>query len=245
MDVIGIIPARMASTRFPGKPLVMIGQKSMIVRVASQALKSKKLDRVLVATDDEKIAEHVRSAGIETMLTSSKHATGTDRLGEVSERIRADIYVNIQGDEPFIEPGLIDAVVSGLNENPQWDVVTTASRFMTLEDWLNPNRVKVLCSDLMDALYFSRQPVPYTKAKQIPPNVYCHQGLYAYREKALNTFKMLSPHPVEIEESLEQLRLLMTGFRYGVILSGHEFLSVDVPEDLDRIKQWMNKKHIQ
>lgn len=245
MHVIGIIPARMASTRFPGKPLIMIGKKSMVVRVASQALKARTLDRVLVATDHEKIASHVRDAGIEVIMTSPDHKTGSDRMGEVIESIHADIYVNIQGDEPFIAPELIDRVVSGLIENTQWDVVTTALRFYTFEDWLNPNRVKVLCSDSMDAIYFSRNPIPYTKGKQIPPNVYSHQGLYAYRNNALKVFKMLPPHPVEIEESLEQIRLLMAGFRYGLILSEDDSLAVDVPEDLDRIKKWMIKNHIQ
>jgi len=235
----------MASTRFPGKPLVMIGQKSMIVRVAYQALKARNLNRVLVATDDKKIADHVSKAGIDAVLTSPGHESGSDRLGEVAESISADIYVNIQGDEPFIAPELIDASVLGLIENTQWDVVTTASRFNTKEDWHNPNRVKVLCSDSMNALYFSRQPIPYTKRNKVPPNVYCHQGLYAYRENALNTLKMLPPHPVEIEESLEQLRLLMAGFRFGVILSEYDSPAVDVPEDLKRIEKWMKKKHIQ
>jgi len=245
MYAIGIIPARMASTRFPGKPLVMIGQQSMIVRVASQALKAKKLNRVLVATDDEIIAGHVRNAGIEAVMTSPRHSTGSDRLGEVAETIQGDIYVNIQGDEPFISPELIDSAVSGLIEKAEWDVVTTASPFNRRDDWLNPNRVKVLCSDSMDALYFSRQSIPYTLENRIPSNVYCHQGLYAYREKALKALKMLPPHPVEIEESLEQLRLIMAGFRYGVILSEQESPAVDVPDDLERIKKWMMKHHIQ
>ncbi len=245
MYVLGIIPARYGSTRFPGKPLVPVNGIPMINRVVRQALKTKSLDRVIVATDDERIAESVLKDHYEVIMTSPEHASGSDRLLEVAQKIPAELYVNIQGDEPFIHPGTIDQAVSLLIENPDWDVTTTAVPFTGRKEWEDPNRVKVLCSDAMKALLFTRHPVPYTKGEGIPPNVYRHLGLYVYREAILKAFGELPVHPVEKEESLEQLRLLMAGYTYGVTLSDYDSPSVDVPEDVKRLEMWMYKRGLE
>jgi len=241
MSVLGIIPARYGSTRFPGKPLAPIGGIPMINRVVRQALKAKLLDRVIVATDDERIAETVCAGGYEVALTSPDHVSGSDRLLEVAEKVTADIYVNIQGDEPFIDPDTIDKAVSLLINHPGLDVATTAALFTSRDEWHNPNRVKVLCDDAMNVLCFTRMPIPRSQTGALPPNVYRHLGLYVYRKGVLRAFGDLPVHPVEKEESLEQLRLLMAGFHFGVTLANYDSPSVDVPEDVKQLEQWMRQ----
>ncbi|MDD3806562.1 MAG: 3-deoxy-manno-octulosonate cytidylyltransferase [Candidatus Marinimicrobia bacterium] len=239
MSILGVIPARYGSTRFPGKPLIPIAGVPMITRVLRQALKATLLDQVIVATDHEEIAREVQKTGDYVMMTSSNHASGSDRLLEVAKNIEADIYVNIQGDEPFLDPEMIDEAITYLQNHREWDVTTTAVLFLSKEEWENPNRVKVLCNDAMQALYFTRIPIPRTQSHGIPPNVYRHLGLYVYRQETLRAFGQLPIHPVEKEESLEQLRLLMAGYHFGVLLTEHDSPSVDVYEDVKQIEQWM------
>ncbi|MGC9513544.1 MAG: 3-deoxy-manno-octulosonate cytidylyltransferase [Fidelibacterota bacterium] len=240
MSVLGVIPARYGSARFPGKPLILIGGIPMINRVARQAQKTKLLDRLIVATDDDRIAETIRADGYEALLTSPDHVSGSDRLLEVAEKVSADIYVNIQGDEPFIDPDTIDKTVSLLISRPELDVATTAVHFTSIHEWQDSNRVKVLCDDAMNVLCFSRLPIPRTLGNSLPPNVFRHVGLYVYRKDVLRAFGDLPVHPVEKEESLEQLRLLMAGFHFGITLSNHDSPSVDVPEDVKHLEQWMH-----
>ncbi len=241
MSVLGIIPARYGSTRFPGKPLTPVKGIPMINRVVRQALKTKLLDRVIVATDDERIADCVRSCEYDVIMTSPDHVSGSDRVLEVAKKVPADIYVNIQGDEPLIAPDTIDKTITLLIGHPEWDVTTTAISFISRDEWENPNRVKVLCDDLMKALFFTRSLVPYSKNQSVPANVYRHLGLYVYRKTVLEAFGRLPVHPVEKEESLEQLRLLMAGYQFGVVLSEHDSPSVDVPEDVKRLESWMRE----
>jgi 3-deoxy-manno-octulosonate cytidylyltransferase (CMP-KDO synthetase) len=244
MGILGVIPARYDSTRFPGKPLALVGKIPMIVRVVLQAQKTHLLDRIVVATDDKRIEDVIRAEGFEVIMTSRDHKSGSDRLGEVAQAVPADIYVNIQGDEPFILPEIIDDTVLALIHHHQWDITTTAIPFNSRKEWEDPNRVKVICSDNLEALLFTRCPIPYTKNPGVPANVFRHLGLYAYRQKVLNAFSTLPVHPVEREESLEQLRLLMAGFHIGVVLSEQDSPSVDVPEDLHILHEWMKENQI-
>lgn len=216
LNTLGVIPARYASSRFPGKPLVMIDGKSMIMRVYEQTLKTTVLDRVIVSTDDERIFNHVKDCGGEVMMTSGSHVSGTSRIGEVVENLSFlgkcpyDVIVNIQGDEPFIDPSQIDLAVS-LFRNPEVIIGTLIRKIENNDDLINPNVVKVITDKAGKALYFSRSPIPYFRG--IPPDAwadnhdfYKHIGLYAYRASALKAILELPVAPAETAESLEQLR---------------------------------------
>ena len=240
-----MIPARFASTRFPGKPLAVIQGKSMIQRVYEQGLKAISLDEVYVATDDERIAEEVRSFGGRCLMTSSEHLSGTDRLAEAAGYVDADIIVNIQGDQPFIEPEMIDEAVEPLIEDPGLPMATLMQKITDPRDYDNPNVVKVVTDTKGYALYFSRSRIPYPR-KNDSPYLYEHIGLYVYRKDFLCLLAILAPTTLEKIEMLEQLRVIENGYKIKVVetrrvsseLGG---FSVDTPEDLERIQEVLDK----
>jgi len=242
ISTLGVIPARYASSRFPGKPLVMIDGKSMIMRVYEQTLKTTVLDRVIVSTDDERIFNHVKDCGGEVMMTSEAHMSGTSRIGEVVENLSFmnhcpyDVIVNIQGDEPFIDPSQIDLIVS-LFANPEVKIGTLIRKIENGEDLLNPNVVKVVVDNFGKAMYFSRSPIPFLRG--IPQDAwidnqdyYKHIGLYAYRSSVLKLILYLPEAPAELAESLEQLRWLYHGYNIHTAVTDIETVGIDVPEDL-------------
>ncbi|NNM15183.1 MAG: 3-deoxy-manno-octulosonate cytidylyltransferase [Bacteroidia bacterium] len=243
MNCIGIIPARFGSTRFPGKPLAEIAGKSMIQRVYEQASKSKHLKKVLVATDDDRILKHVSSFGGAAMMTSENHVNGTQRCEEVVSNLNEsyDVVINIQGDEPLIQPKLIDSVCE-IFEIPDIEIATLITKIDSSEDLLNPNVVKVVTDKNGSALYFSRSPIPYNKniqADKLPDDVSYlqHIGLYAYRTDVLQKLVKLEPSKLEMAESLEQLRWLENGFSLQTIFSSLPSYAVDSPSDIGKIEK--------
>jgi 3-deoxy-manno-octulosonate cytidylyltransferase (CMP-KDO synthetase) len=246
MKIAGIIPARYASTRFPGKPLALIGGMSMIRRVYEQCLKADSLNIVVVATDDLRIADHVRSFNGNVVMTSTDHHSGTDRCNEALQHLlasypdqRYDVVVNIQGDEPFIDPAQINAVAACFTD-PEVDIATLARTIVSAEELFNPNAVKVVTGTKKQALYFSRSPVPYIRnvgqADWIKQGSFLkHLGLYAYRSDVLKVIATLPPGVLENFESLEQLRWLENGFRISVERTDMEGVSIDTPEDLTKL----------
>ena len=244
MEILGIIPARFASTRFPGKPLVAIHGKSMIQRVYEQAAKSG-LTEVLVATDDERILQHVQSFGGSAVLTGEHHQSGTDRCFEAYQLNNRpfEYIINIQGDEPFIRPEQID-LVAACFRNPATQLATLIKEINTSEELFNVNSPKVVISRTNEALYFSRQPIPY--CRNVPEDIwhkqhtyYKHIGIYGYRADILEQITQLAPSALELAESLEQLRWLENGFRIATALTTFETIGIDSPEDLENIQQFL------
>jgi 3-deoxy-manno-octulosonate cytidylyltransferase (CMP-KDO synthetase) len=231
MKIVGIIPARYASTRFPGKPLVDIGCKPMIRRVYEQAKQAKSLAGVIVATDDERIYNTVLSFGGKAMMTSSGHVNGTERCAEAAAKLDADVIVNIQGDEPFIHPEQIDLAAKCF-EKPDTQIATLIKQHVLNSELQNPSRVKVVVNSKMQALYFSRSIIPYQRNTDTNTTYFKHIGLYAYRADVLAKIVKLNPSPLEIAESLEQLRWLENGYTIQCAETPHESLSIDTPEDL-------------
>ena len=228
MKVIGIIPARYNSTRFPGKPLIDLGGKSMIQRVYEQAKKSN-LDRIIVATDDQRIIALVESFAGDAVLTSTTHLSGTDRCWEGLQKINTDFnaIINIQGDEPFINPEQINKVIHALNNN---EVVTLAIPFKNLQNFKNYNKVKVILNDLWIATDFKRKidTINYH-------NYYKHIGIYGYQKNILEKITKLKQSKREIKENLEQLRWIENGISIKVELTSHDSISIDTPEDIKKI----------
>lgn len=239
MRVLGVIPARYQSTRLPGKPLADINGKPMVQWVYERAAQSSILDAVIVATDDERVMEVVRSFGGKAELTSREHATGTDRVAEVAGKLDAGVVVNIQGDEPFIHPGMIGEIVRPLLEDESIPMCTIKREITAGEDLSDPNVVKVVTDMSGFALYFSRSLIPYPRYREAH-RAYEHIGLYSYRKDFLMHFSKLKPTSLERTESLEQLRALENGFKIKVVLTMHDYvaLSVDTPEDLDRAREF-------
>ncbi|TCT04512.1 3-deoxy-manno-octulosonate cytidylyltransferase [Paralcaligenes ureilyticus] len=248
MSFIVIIPARAASTRLPDKPLLDIAGKPMVVRTALQAAKSQ-ATRVIVATDDKQIQAAVQSHGFEALLTRSGHPTGTDRLAEVAARLGLDgddVIVNVQGDEPLIDPEQINAVAALLAGQPDAAIATCASPIVQAETLFNPNAVKVVCDQRRRALYFSRAPIPWARdaladgSQQLAPGLPAlhHIGLYAYRAGFLKKFPSLPVGPLERFESLEQLRAMENGYSIAVYVTHtHPAAGVDTPADLARVRE--------
>jgi len=230
---IGIIPARYGSTRFPGKCLVSIAGKPLVQWVVERAKKAKSLSEVIVATDDERIARAVRAA--RTVMTSPDHPSGTDRLAEVAAQIECDIVVNIQGDEPLIGVEMIDEMVRVLDQSAI-PMATWAQKISDPRDIENPHVVKVVFDKHGDALYFSRWPVPYVREKNEPVEFYRHFGIYAYRRDFLLRYVKLPQTPLEKAEKLEQLRALENGYKIRVLLTEHESIGVDTPEDVAKVE---------
>jgi len=240
-NAIGVIPARFDSSRFPGKPLVDILGKTMIERVYNQASQALSLQRVVVATDDLRIFEHVKSFGGKVVMTSPHHASGTDRCAEVAALLqdKVDIIVNIQGDEPFIAPSQIDMLV-GLFGNSNCEIGTLVKRISNAEDLRSDTVIKVVRDLHGKALYFSRNAIPYLRGVKGDDvlhhtNFYKHIGIYAYRVKILKTLAALPVSALERSEALEQLRWLENGYSIHLAETEHESNSVDTPEDLRRM----------
>ena len=238
MKVLGVIPSRYASSRFPGKPLVDIKGKTMVQRVYLQAQKAKSIDKVIVATDDQRIFDHVKSWGGEVVMTSSEHPSGTDRCREVLELQKSvfDVVVNIQGDEPYIDPSQIESVVKQF-ENPETQIASLAKKIASFKELFSPNTVKVIIGENKKALYFSRAAIPYLRGVDLEEYLnmgtfFKHIGLYAYRADTLTKITELPISDLEKSEALEQLRWLSAGFQINMGITTIEGLSVDTPEDL-------------
>lgn len=243
MKILGIIPSRYGSTRFPGKPLIDIDGKSMIQRVFEQAKKSTLLNEVVVATDDDRIFNHVKKFGGNVVMTSNKHESGTDRCAEVVEKLveKYDVVINIQGDEPFIDPIQITQLCNCFNDE-KTDIATLIKKIKSTEDLLNENKVKVVKSNADFAIYFSRNPIPFVKeeAKEnwLKKHTYFkHIGIYGYRLEALQKITKMPLSVLEKAERLEQLRWLENGLHIKVAETQLEAIAIDTPEDLKKIKQ--------
>lgn len=243
MRVTAVIPARFASTRFPGKPLAPLLDKPMIQWVYERTCTSIRVDRVIVATDDERIAAAVRGFGGEVALTSPDHPTGTDRLAEVAAGLDSELIVNVQGDEPLIEPLMIDQAVAPLLEDAGIRMGTLKTAVTSCEEFLNPNVVKVVCDRDDFALYFSRAPIPCARdlLADLPTNweqvqAWKHIGLYVYRREFLLQYPQLPATPLENLEKLEQLRALEHGVRIKAVTTGAASLGVDTPDDLRQVE---------
>lgn len=239
--ITGIIPARFASTRFPGKPLVDIRGKSMIQRVYEQSKKSKRLSDVIVATDDERIEHAVKSFGGKVCMTSPNHPSGTDRCAEVVEKLRlsCDAVINIQGDEPFIDPRQIDLICSCFDDH-HTSLATLIKPVTSEEVLFSPNSPKVVIDKDGFALYFSRHPIPFIRGVEknewlSKGSFFQHIGIYGYRISALSSITRLSPSSLEKAESLEQLRWLENGFRIKTAITTLETIAIDTPQDLQRV----------
>lgn len=242
--VIGVIPARYASTRFPGKPLADLLGKPMIQHVYERASRARTLQRVLVATDDRRIFDAVAAFGGQAVMTRADHPTGTDRIAEAVARLDVDLVVNIQGDEPLIEPEVIDAAAAPLIEDPSIPISTLMSRVTDPSDLDNPNVVKLVVDRQGFALYFSRARIPYVRDPGVlDVTYYYHPGLYVYRKDFLLTYASLPPTPLEQAEKLEQLRALEHGYRIKVVETTHRPVGVDTPEDLEQVKRLLSQAH--
>ncbi|HPF34594.1 MAG TPA: 3-deoxy-manno-octulosonate cytidylyltransferase [Candidatus Krumholzibacteria bacterium] len=236
--VLVVIPARWAASRFPGKLLADLGGEPLIVRTCERAAAMATADRVLVAVDDERLYAAVTAAGYEAVMTG-EHACGTDRVGEAAAASDAEIVVNLQGDEPLLDPVDMDRTVHALHEDGEADIATLAHPFVDEQEWRDPSAVKVVSDDWHHALYFTRAPVPgahpggegdaWRLARR-------HVGIYAYRREALARFLALAPHPLEKREGLEQLRGLAAGLTYAVRPSRRRGRGVDTPEDMERVR---------
>jgi 3-deoxy-manno-octulosonate cytidylyltransferase (CMP-KDO synthetase) len=251
-NAVAIIPARYASSRLPGKPLIEISGKPMILRVVERARQAPSIGRVIVATDDARVFRAVTDAGFDAMMTSPDHATGADRVAEVAATLDAEIVVNVQGDEPLIEPETIEAAVAPLLADPALVMSTTCEPIESAEDALKSSVVKVVVDRDGFALYFSRNPIPFPRAAVLEhgsvksalraqPELLKafkkHTGLYAYRREFLLKYSALPPTPLEQSEMLEQLRALDHGYKIKVVAVAHRSIGVDTPEDLELVQR--------
>lgn len=251
MKITAVIPARYASTRFPGKALAEIDGRPMIQHVYERAAQSKLVGRVIVATDDLRIAEAVRIIGGEALMTSGTHETGTDRLAEVAAGLDSDLVVNVQGDEPLIDPAMIDLALQPFLEEADLQMGTLKTRIKCLHDFLSPNVVKVVTDNLGNALYFSRSPLPFfrDKWKDLKDEsfssgkllCYKHVGLYVYRRDFLLKFAAMTPTFLEMSEKLEQLRAIENGIKIRVVETDFESIGVDTPDDLLKVQEQFRK----
>ncbi len=252
MAVVAIIPARYSSTRFPGKPLARIGGKPMVQHVYENASKASGLDRVVVATDDQRILETVKDFGGEAVLTSKNHASGTDRLAEVVKHLKAEWVINVQGDLPFVRPQTISRTLRPLRRDRSIFMGTARTPIYQKEEWFNPNVVKVVTDTQGFALYFSRSPIPYLREQagitDSSPAADCHEariwgyrhiGIYAYRRDFLLKFSRLRPTLLERIEGLEQLRALSHGYRIRVADVEEPSVEVNTPEDLKKAEEYL------
>jgi 3-deoxy-manno-octulosonate cytidylyltransferase (CMP-KDO synthetase) len=229
---VGIIPARWGSTRFPGKALHEIGGKPLLRHVWERCRRAKKLDRLIIATDDFRIAEAAFDWGAEVAMTSANHASGTDRIAEVASKLKQFAHViNIQGDEPVIDPKLIDRLVRELQRDKTLEMITAAHPFADPREAESPHQVKVVVGQNGEALYFSRAAIPFVREASTRPQYFRHQGIYGYRRDLLLRFVRWKTSPLERAESLEQLRALENGVRIQVVMTGSGSPGVDTPED--------------
>ncbi|RPJ04774.1 MAG: 3-deoxy-manno-octulosonate cytidylyltransferase [Deltaproteobacteria bacterium] len=254
MKVIAIIPARYGSTRFEGKPLADILGKPMIQWVYDGVRQSRLIEKVIVATDDQRIAETVEQFGGYAVMTSASHATGSDRVAEVARKLKAEIIINVQGDEPLLRGSVIDKAIRPLLKDPSIPLSTLMTRIEGVKDWINPNVVKVVADQRGFALYFSRSPIPFPRGLNVekllasssrgenllPHRVFKHIGVYAYRREFLLRYSKMKHTPLEKLEKLEQLRALENGFSIKLTSVDYEPLSVDTPEDLRAVVAYLS-----
>ncbi len=253
IKISAVIPARYGSTRFEGKPLADILGKPMIQHVYEGVRQSKLIEEVIVATDDQRIIEAVKSFGGKAVMTSPTHFTGTDRVAEVAKKLRSEIIVNVQGDEPLIKGEIIDKAIRPLLADDTLQLSTLMTRIEEVRDWLNPHIVKVVADQKDFALYFSRSPIPFPRDLQIgrlesnpfgtnrplPKRVFKHIGVYVFRRKFLLQFSKMKPTPLEKLEKLEQLRALENGHRIKVTPVDYEPICVDTPEDIQKVEAFL------
>jgi 3-deoxy-manno-octulosonate cytidylyltransferase (CMP-KDO synthetase) len=245
VKIVGIIPARYASTRFPGKPLAVIAGMPLIRRVVEQCQKAKLLSEIIVATDDSRIAEAVKKF-CRVEMTSPNHPSGTDRIAEVAEKVSCDAVVNIQGDEPMIEPSVIDSVAGALAD---CEMSTAATRIKNPAELDNPNVVKVVVNAAGRALYFSRRTIPYLREAASRPvseqlaafPFFKHLGIYGYRRETLLRLVKFPVSPLEAAEKLEQLRALENGIQIAVMKVEFDSVGVDAPEDVEWVERYLRK----
>jgi 3-deoxy-manno-octulosonate cytidylyltransferase (CMP-KDO synthetase) len=242
-QVVVVIPSRYAATRLPGKPLVMLAGKPMVQRVYEQAKLAQTVHRVLVATDDQRIVDAVQAFGGEARMTRSDHRTGTERIAEVAAHEPGDVFVNVQGDEPLIDPVAIDTTVAALLEEPPAQIATVATPIRHVPDIMDPNVVKTVLDFDSNALYFSRAPIPWVRDTQQKVHVkyWKHLGLYVFQRDALLEYPTLPQGELEKIEQLEQLRWLENGWKIRVAEVEHDAVSVDVPEDVTRVEKLLQK----
>ena len=235
VEVLGVIPARYPSSRFPGKALVPLAGKPLLQHVFERASQARTLSRLVVATDDERIYTCARSFGASVVMTRDDHPSGTDRVAEVAAADPADVVVNIQGDEPLIDPASIDAAAQCLLDNPSLVMATLSKRIENVDDITNPNVVKVVTALGGNAIHFSRCPIPYNRAGGAV--YFKHIGLYAYRRAFLAGYSSLAVGPLEKVECLEQLRAIENGHTIRVVETTYDSIGVDTPEDLEQVAQ--------
>jgi 3-deoxy-manno-octulosonate cytidylyltransferase (CMP-KDO synthetase) len=242
-EVVVVIPSRYAATRLPGKPLVNLAGKPMVQRVYEQAKLAQTVHRVLVATDDQRIVDAVQAFAGEARMTRSDHRTGTERIAEVAAHEHGDVFVNVQGDEPLIDPVAIDTAVAALLEDPPAQIATVATPIRHVPDIMDPNVVKTVLDFDSNALYFSRAPIPWVRdtQKKIHVRYWKHLGLYVFQRDALLEYPTLPQGELEKIEQLEQLRWLENGWKIRVAEVEHDAVSVDVPEDVTRVEKLLQK----
>lgn len=241
--VLAVIPARYASSRFPGKPLASVAGRPMIQHVLERVREADSISRVVVATDDARIQKAVEGFGGEAIMTRSDHRSGTDRVAEVAAHVPAEIYVNVQGDEPLVDPGTIEGLVTAMDEDSSVQIATPCAAITSRDEIMDPNIVKVVRDFEGNALYFSRAPIPWVRdrAEKVAAQHWKHLGLYAYRRDALLEFPTLPPGDLERLEQLEQLRWLENDYRIRVVESEYDAVSVDVPADVERIEKLLRE----
>jgi 3-deoxy-manno-octulosonate cytidylyltransferase (CMP-KDO synthetase) len=238
-----VIPARYASTRLPGKPLLPIAGKPLVQHVWERCTRVKGVEEVIIATDDMRIAEAAFEFGAEVAMTSDKHRSGTDRVAEVAKKLRGITHViNVQGDEPLIDPVLVGKLATTMAKDRKIEMITAANPFAPDEDVTNPNMVKVVLDRQGNGLYFSRSLIPYVRGDGVRPKFYRHQGIYGYTTKFLLQFVKWKPGILEQAESLEQLRALENGAKIRVILTERAAVGVDTPEDVAAVERKLKAK---
>jgi 3-deoxy-manno-octulosonate cytidylyltransferase (CMP-KDO synthetase) len=242
-EVVIVIPARFGSTRLPGKPLVSLAGKPMIQRVYERAKMATQADRVIVATDDERIVKAVEGFGGAARMTRPDHRTGTERVAEVAAHEKGDVFVNVQGDEPLLDPVAVDTAISALLEEPAAAIATVATPIKTPADIMDPNVVKTVLDFDNNGIYFSRAPIPWVRdtASKIQVRHLKHLGLYVFQRDALLEYPTLPQGELERIEQLEQLRWLENGWKIRVAEVEHDAVSVDVPEDVTRVERLLQK----
>lgn len=242
-QIVVVIPSRFAATRLPGKPLVNLAGKPMVQRVYEQAKLAQTVHRVLVATDDQRIVDSVQAFGGEVRMTRSDHRTGTERIAEVAAHEPGDVFVNVQGDEPLIDPVAIDTAVAALLEDPPAQIATVATPIRHVPDIMDPNIIKTVLDFDSNALYFSRAPIPWVRDTQqkIHVKYWKHLGLYVFHRDALLEYPTFPQGELEKIEQLEQLRWLENGWKIRVAEVEHDAVSVDVPEDIARVEKLLQK----
>jgi 3-deoxy-manno-octulosonate cytidylyltransferase (CMP-KDO synthetase) len=242
--VVVVIPARYASTRLPGKPLVSLAGKPMVQRVYERARQAQTVHHVVVATDDQRIIDAVHAFGGDARMTRADHRTGTERIAEVAVHEQGDVFVNVQGDEPLVDPAAIDAAVAALLEEPAAQIATVATPIRHAGDIMDPNVVKTVLDFESNGLYFSRAPIPWIRDTQqkIHVNYWKHLGLYVFQRDALLEYPTLPQGELEKIEQLEQLRWLENGWKIRVSEVQHDAVSVDVPEDVARVEKLLREQ---